>query len=78
MKITLNPADPESVSFELHRAVKQSGLTHQQIVNKLAEKYGEKISVSALSHNIWRGTVRLQRALRIMEICGVKSIEIEG
>ena len=79
MKITLNPADPESISFELHRAVKQSGLTHQQIVEKLEEKYGEKISVSALSHNIWRGgTVRLQRALRIVEICGVEVIEVKG
>jgi hypothetical protein len=62
-----NPADPEDISFQLHRAVKQSGLTHQQIVDRLEEKYGEKISVSGLSHNIWRGTIRLQRALQILD-----------
>ncbi|MFC1720045.1 hypothetical protein ACFL00_02775 [Pseudomonadota bacterium] len=77
MNIKLNPADPESISFELHRAVKQSGLTHQQIVDKLVEKYRETISPSALNHNIWRGTVRLTRALRILDVCGVDVIEIE-
>lgn len=78
MKITLDPADPESFTFEPHRAVKQSGLTHQQIVDRLEENYGEKITPSGLSHTIWRGTVRMTKALRILDVCGVSEISFKS
>lgn len=74
--IKINPADPEDISFQLHRAVKQSGLTHQQIADELEEKYGVEISVSGVSRNIWRGTLRLQRALQILDVCSVEGIVI--
>lgn len=76
MKLTLNPADPESIAFELHRAVKKSGLTHKEIVDKLGEKYGVRISPSGLNKNIWRGSLRLNRALQILDVCGAEGIEI--
>ena len=73
-----DPNDPEEISFELNKAVKKSGLTLGQISERLELEYGEKLSVSALSHVLRRGTVRFQRALQILAVCGVSEIEIKS
>jgi len=49
-----------------------------QIAQRLEQEYGVKLTDSALSHMIWRGTVRFQRALQILAVCGVSEIEIKG
>ena len=76
--LQFDPNDPEELSFTLHKAVKQSGLTLAQIAKRLEQDYGVKLTISALSHMIWRGTIRFQRALQILAVCGVSKIEIKG
>jgi len=49
-----------------------------EIAARLKLEYGVELSVSGLSHVINRGTIRLQRALQILDICGVSEIEIRG
>ena len=39
--------------------------------------YDVSLTPSALSHSVFRGTIRVQRALQILAICGVTEIEIE-
>ena len=75
--LKINPADPYDISHKLHQARKASGLNNTQIIKILAEKFGEKITESALSHSIWRGTIQFRRALMILSVCGVTEIEIE-
>ena len=75
--LQFNPSDPEELAFTLHRAVKKSGLSLAQIAGRLEQEYSVKLSVSALSHMIWRGKIRFQRALQILAVCGVSEIEIE-
>ena len=58
------------------RAVKESGLSLQQICDQLKSDYGLQITTSALSRSVNRGTHSLQRALQILAVCGVKEIEI--
>ena len=58
--------------------MKKSGLTLTQISERLEQDYGVKLTVSGLSHVINRGTIRLQRALQILAICGVAEVEIKG
>jgi len=53
-------------------------LTHQQICVRLKADYDVSLTTSALSHSISRGTIRLQRALQLLAICGVTEIEIKG
>ncbi len=72
-----DPTDPEEIAFTLHKAVKKSSLTLAQIAERLEQEYGVKLTISALSHMIWRGTIRFQRALAILAICGVAGIEIK-
>ena len=72
----LEPGDPEQLKFALHRAVKQSGLSLEEISKQLEDQFGEKLSLSAISHSIWRGSVRFQRALQILAVCDVKEVEI--
>ena len=36
-----------------------------------------KLTVSGLSHVITRGTIRFQRELQILAVCGVTEIEIK-
>ena len=71
-----DPNDPEEMAFTLHKAVKISNLTLAQIAERPEQDYGVKLTVSALSHMIWRGTIRFQRALQILAVCGVSEIEI--
>ena len=72
-----NPNDPEELAFTLHKAVNQSGLTLAEISERLKKKYGEQLSPSAISHAIWRGSNRFQRALQILAACGETVIEIK-
>jgi hypothetical protein len=64
--------------YKLKRAIKESGLTLQQICDQLDEEYGVKLSTSSLSRTIWAGTIKLQLALQVLAICGVREVEIMG
>ena len=75
--LILDPSDPEELKFALSKAVKQSGLTLEQISQRLEDEYGEKLSPSAISHAIWRGSIRFQRALQILAVCGVDQVSIK-
>ena len=76
--LELDPSDPDKLSFALGWAVRQSGLKLGDITEQLDERYGVQITTSALSHVLSRGTIRLQRALQILAICGVSEIRIIG
>jgi len=69
--LELGPSDPQELTFALLKAVKRSGMTQAEICEQLRQGYGVDITVSALSHSINRGTIRLQRALQILAVCGV-------
>ncbi len=73
----LDPNDPQELAFALHKAVRQSGLAMAEITERLKKEYGVQLTVSGLSHVIHRGTIRLQRALQILAICGVNGVEIK-
>lgn len=73
--LILDPRDPAELKFALNKAVKQSGLTLEQISKHLEQEYCEKLSPSAISHAIWRGSIRFQRALQILAVCGVTEVE---
>ena len=75
--LILDPNDPEEPNFDLSKAVKQSGYTLEQISQRLEHEYREKLSSSAISHAIWRGSIRLQSALQLLAVCGVTEIEIK-
>jgi hypothetical protein len=74
--LELDPTNREELAFVPYKAIKQSGLTLAKNVKRLEEGYREKISVSALSHSIWRGSIRFQRALQILAVCGVTEINV--
>ena len=69
--------DPGDIPYRFQRAVKESGLTHQQICDRMKSDYGIELTPSALSRSINRGTLSLQRALQILAVCGVTEIEIK-
>jgi hypothetical protein len=73
-----NPNDPGDTPFKLQRALKESGLTLQQVCDRLKSDYGVELLPSSLSRSITRGSIRLQRALQILAICGVSEDEIKG
>jgi hypothetical protein len=66
--LQFNPNDPGDTPYKLQRAVKESGLSLQQICDRMKSEYGESLTPSALSHSINRGTLSLQRALQILAI----------
>ncbi len=74
--LKLDPGNPEELAFTLKRAVKRSGLSLAQICQRLKEDCGVDLTMSGLSHVINRGTIRLQRALQILAICGVEEVRI--
>ncbi len=76
--LQFDPSDSEEMAFALTKAVKKSGLTFAHIEERLEQEYGVKLTISELSHMIWRGTIRFQRALQILAICGVTEIEIKS
>ena len=75
--LQFDPTDSEELAFTLHKAVKKSGLTLAQIAERLEQEYGVQLTVSGLSHVITRGTIRFQRALQILAVCGVTELEIK-
>ena len=78
LKPIRRPHDSEEMAFTLRKAVRKSGLTLAQIAERLEQEYGVQLTVSGLSHVITRGTIRFQRALQILAVCGVGEIEIRG
>ena len=74
--LQLDPSDSKQISHAVHRAVRDSGLTLDDISRRLAKDYGVKVSASGISKAVWRGSVTLQRALQILAACGVTEIEI--
>ena len=76
--LQFDPNDPEELAFTLSKTVKKSGLTLAQIAQRLEQEYGVKLTVSGLSHVINRGTIRFQRALQILAVCGVTEIRINS
>lgn len=76
--LQFDPNDSEEIAFTLNKAVKKSGLTLAQIAERMEQDYGVKLTVSAISHSIWRGGIRFQWALQILAVCGVTEIEIKG
>ena len=61
--LQFNPNDPGDIPYRLRRAIKESGLTLQEICDRMKSDYGVVITTSALSRSVSRGTLRLQRAL---------------
>jgi hypothetical protein len=76
--LQFNPNDPGETPYKLLRVVKESGLTLQQICDRMKSVYGVDITPSALSRSVSRGTLSLQRALQILAIFGVGEVEIVG
>ena len=76
--LQFNPNDPGDTPYKLQRAVKESGLTLQQICDRMKADYGVELTQSAISRSINRGTLSLQRALQILAICGVSEVGIGG
>jgi hypothetical protein len=76
--LQLDPSDPQELAFALHKAVRLSGFTLGEICDRLKDDYGVELTPSGLSHVIHRGTIRFQRALQILAVCGVSQIEIKG
>ena len=76
--IQFNPKDSGDTPYKLLRAVKESGLSHQQICDRMKSDYDLAITPSALSRSISRGTLSLQRALQKLAISGVSEVGIEA
>ena len=76
--LQFNPNDSGDTPYRIKRAVKESGLSLQQICDQIKPSYGAELTVSALSHSINRGTLSLNRALQILAVCGVGEVEIVG
>ena len=76
--LILDASDEIETRYVIHRAVRTSGLSLKEISERLNDEYGVKLSQSGVSHVINRGSVRLQRALQILAICGVSEVGIKG
>jgi len=76
--LQLDHSDSKQISHAVHRAVRDSNLTLEEISQRLAKDYGVTLSPSGISKAVWRGSVRLQRALQILAVCGVREIEIDA
>jgi hypothetical protein len=76
--LQFNPKDPGDTPYKLLRAVKESGLSHQQTCDRMKSDYDLAITPNPLSRSISRGTLSLQRALQILAICGVSEVGIEA
>jgi hypothetical protein len=76
--LQFDPNDSGDTPFKLQRDIKESGLTLQQICDRLKTGYEVDITPSALSRSISRGTLRLQRALQILAVCGVTEVGVRG
>jgi hypothetical protein len=76
--LQLDPSDSKQISHAVHRAVRDSNLTLEEISQHLAKDYGVTLSPSGISKAVWHDSVRLQRALQILAVCGVTAIEIRA
>ena len=76
--LQLDPSDSLGLTFAMKKAVKLSGLSLTEIVERLKQDYGVEITPSGLSHGINRGAIRFQRALQILAVCGVSQVEVKG
>ena len=76
--LQFNPNDPGDTPYKIKRAVKESGLSLQQICDQIKSNYDADLTISGLSHAINRGTLSLNRALQILAVCGVGEVEIVG
>jgi hypothetical protein len=76
--LQLDPSDSKQISHAVHRAVRDSNLTLEEISQRLVKDYGVTLSPSGISKAVWRGSVRLQRALQILAVCGVTEVHIKG
>ena len=74
--LQFNPNDPGDTPYKMRRALKESGLTLQQVCDRMKSDYDEDVTPSAISRSISRGTLRMQRAMEILAICGVSEVEI--
>jgi len=74
--IELTPHDRKRLAFELSWAVRNSGMTLNEICEQLEARYAVKLTYSGLSHLISRGSINLDRALMILSICGITEIQI--
>jgi hypothetical protein len=55
-----------------------SGLSLSEISARLKKDYEVVLSPSGVSHAINRGTIRFQRVLQILAVCGVQELRICG
>jgi len=76
--LQFDPKNSGDTSHKLQRAIKESGLTPQQVCDRLKSKHEVKLSPSSQSRSISHGTIRLQLALRVLAICGVIEVGIKG
>ena len=74
--LELDPHDHQELSFALLKAVRKSGLTLSEISALLKKEYGVTLTPSGISHAISRGTIRFQRALQLLAVCGVYELHI--
>ena len=74
--LILDPSSKEELIFALIKAVKFANISLTEISSKLSELYGVRLSPSGVSHSINRGSIRFQRALQILTICGVTEVAI--
>jgi hypothetical protein len=72
-----DPKDPGDTPHKLRRIIQDSGLTLQQICDRLKLDYGIELSPSSLSRSMSNGTLQFQRVLQILAVCGVKEVEIK-
>ena len=64
--------------FKLKRAVKESGLSLQEVCDRMKTDYDVDLTASELSHSIVRGKLSLNRAVQIPAVCGVSEVEIKS
>jgi len=78
LMIQLNPNDPGDTPFKLQLALKEAGLTLQQVCDRMESDYKAELTPSAMNRLFTRGTLSLQRALLILAISGVSEVGIGG
>ncbi len=75
--LKFDPSDAEDIALVIKNVIEQSGLTLQQLAERMALDYGEKLTPNVLSFDAWWKTMSLQHALQILKICGVSEFELK-
>ena len=67
--LQFNPNDPGDTPYKLQRAIKESGMTLQQVCDRLESDYDVKLLQSSLSRSISRETLATaqKRATKLFE-----------